>query len=83
MGNDERKSEVDRTHLTNPFASALDRMLKDEEVLCVIDRKYFEHLEDLKKVVYVIATEGSKLLISNKRPGYRPAALSGERESGS
>jgi 4-amino-4-deoxy-L-arabinose transferase-like glycosyltransferase len=47
----------------------LDRMSRDEQVFCVIDRKYFEHLEDLKKVVYVIATEGSKVLISNQKPG--------------
>jgi len=61
----------------------MERMSRDEQTLCVIDRKHFENLEDLQKVVYVIATEGSKLLISNKRPGYQPAVLSGERESGS
>jgi 4-amino-4-deoxy-L-arabinose transferase-like glycosyltransferase len=61
----------------------MERMSSDKQALCVIDRKHFEHLEDLQKMVYVIETEGSKLLISNKRPGYQPAVLSGERESGS
>lgn len=30
MGNDEHNSEADRTHLANPIASALDRMLKEQ-----------------------------------------------------
>ena len=61
----------------------MERMSRDERALCVIDRKHFEYLEDLQKVVYVIETEGSKLLISNKRPDDQPAVPSGERESGS
>ncbi len=61
----------------------MEFMLRDEQAFCVIDKKHFENLEDLRKVVYVIEKEGSKLLISNRRPDDHPAVLSGERESGS
>lgn len=30
MVEDEQRHDIDRTHLSNPFASALDRMLKDK-----------------------------------------------------
>jgi 4-amino-4-deoxy-L-arabinose transferase-like glycosyltransferase len=58
----------------------LDHMSQDEQVLCVIDRKYFEHLEDFSQVAYVIETEGHKLLISNRRPDHQLAGFSGGRE---
>ena len=48
----------------------MERMARDKQAFCVIDRKHFEHLEDLQKAVYVIDKEGSKLLISNRRPGH-------------
>ena len=52
--------------LSDPGARTLLDELAQEEAK---HRVFFENLEDLKKVVYVIETEGSKLLISNKRPG--------------
>ena len=61
----------------------LDQMSQDEQVLCVIDRKYFERLEDLKQMVYVIETEGHKLLISNRRSSHQLAGFSGRRVPGS
>ena len=61
----------------------LDLMSQDEQILCVIDRKYFEHLEDLKNVVSVIGTEGHKLLISNRRPDHQLAGFTDRREPGS
>ncbi len=60
----------------------IDRMSRDKQALCVIDRAHSEALEDLRQVVYVIETEGDKLLISNRRPGHQLAVFSGRRETG-